>query len=511
MKPDKHQWQQLQIFFHAIEMSIDGIIIGELSGKITYVNDALLKMYGTTDKAEIVGRRIVEFIAERDQEHATQASLNVLRTGKGFAGEFGALTKSGAVIPVEATVAIIRDENGKEIGFLDILRDITERRKAESALKESVRDYRLLFANMIDGFAYCKIVLDEKGEPEDFVFLEVNDSFEQLIRLKRVDVIGKKATDALPGIKDYNPEFFKICWRVASTGVSERFETEFKPLGIWFAISVYSPRQGYLVAVIENIDEQKRLSEKIEEYSQGLEITVADRTQELTEAQSRLLKAERLAAIGELAGMVSHDLRNPLSGIKNASYYLRKKHSSLIGESGNEMLNVIDRSVEQANNIIADLLDYSREIHLELEEYSLKSLIDYALLSLKVPPSVKIVDHIQNSPVIRVDAGKMERVFINLIKNAIEAMPNGGTLEIASAQIISDLQITFADTGIGIPEEVLTKLFTPLFTTKSQGVGLGLAICKRIVEAHGGKMSVRSALNKGATFAINIPLDCSGR
>ena len=115
--------------------------------------------------------------------------------------------------------------HGKPIGFIDILRDITERKKAESALKENEQNYHLLFANMIDGFAHCKIVLDENGKPEDFVFLEINDSFEQLTKLKRTDVIGKRATDALPGIKEYNPEFFEVCWRVAYSGASERFET----------------------------------------------------------------------------------------------------------------------------------------------------------------------------------------------------------------------------------------------------------------------------------------------
>ena len=98
----------------------------------------------------------------------------------------------------------------------------------------------------------------------------------------------------------------------------------------------------------------------------------------------------------------------------------------------------------------------------------------------------------------------MQRVFINLIKNAIEAMPDGGTLEIASTQNMDDLQITFTDTGIGMPEEVVTKLFTPLFTTKARGMGLGLPICKRIVEAHGGKISVQSIPNKGTTFTVKL-------
>jgi PAS domain S-box-containing protein len=323
MQPKTDGLQDQKIFSYAIDVSLDGIIIGDLSGKINYVNDALLKMYGTTDNAEVVGKYVVELIAERDRERAIQKSFKVLTNGRGFVGEFAALTKSGVEIPIECATTIICDQNGKEIGFIDIVRDISERKKAEAALRESEQNYHLLFSNMIDGFAHCKIMLDENDKPQDFLFLEVNDAFERLIKLKRDDVVGKKATDALPGIKEYNPEFFEICWRVAQTGVSERFETEFEPLGIWFAISVYSPRQGYLAAVIEDIDEQKRLSKKVEDYSKGLEITVADQTEELSDAQSRLLKAERFAAIGQLAGMVSHDSRNPLAGIKNAAYILR--------------------------------------------------------------------------------------------------------------------------------------------------------------------------------------------
>jgi signal transduction histidine kinase len=196
-----------------------------------------------------------------------------------------------------------------------------------------------------------------------------------------------------------------------------------------------------------------------------------------------------------------------LTSIKNAAYILRKKSSNSVGESETEILNVIDRSVEQANNIIADLLDYSREMHLDLEEYSPKSLIDYVLLSINLPAKVKILDCTQNLPMILVDASKMERVFVNLIKNAVEAMPDGGTLEIASTQNENDVLISFADSGIGMSEDVLAKLFTPLFTTKSRGMGLGLPICKRIVEAHGGKISVQSITNKGTTFAIKIPID----
>ena len=128
------------------------------------------------------------------------------------------------------------------------------------------------------------------------------------------------------------------------------------------------------------------------------------------------------------------------------------------------------------------------------------------LLSTKAPNNVKILDRTQSFPPICVDAGKIERVFVNLASNAIEAMPNGGVLEISSSQNDENIEFTFADTGEGMTAEVMAKIFTPLFTTKAQGMGFGLAICKRITEAHGGKISVKSILNKGTIFTVSLPI-----
>ncbi|MGA2682656.1 MAG: ATP-binding protein [Candidatus Bathyarchaeia archaeon] len=261
-------------------------------------------------------------------------------------------------------------------------------------------------------------------------------------------------------------------------------------------------RRNYLESM-----QRKALQDKLEQDANHLSVLVEERTKDLTEAQSRLVQSERLAAIGEMAGMVGHDLRNPLAAIKNASYYLRKKQGSIIGDNGEDMLNAIDRSVEHANSIVADLLDFSREIHLDLEEYSPKSLVNYVLLAMHIPSNIKITQKIQSEPTVWVDANKIERVFTNLVKNAFEAMPNGGTLEISSRQNGENVEFILADTGSGISEDIIGKIFTPLFTTKAQGMGFGLAICKRIVEAHGGKIGVESTLNKGTTFTISLPIE----
>src|SRR3990170_6514285 len=143
------------------------------------------------------------------------------------------------------------------------IRCTVKSKQAEQALKESEEKYHSLFANMLNGFAYCRMIFDEKDKPIDFVYLEVNDAFEKLTGLKKEDVIGKKVTEAIPGTEKANPELLDIYSRVALTGKEEEFEIFFKPLNMWLSISVYSPKKGYFVAVFENITERKKAEEAL--------------------------------------------------------------------------------------------------------------------------------------------------------------------------------------------------------------------------------------------------------
>ena len=242
------------------------------------------------------------------------------------------------------------------------------------------------------------------------------------------------------------------------------------------------------------------------EYSQRLEELVQERTWQLKKAQAELLKSERLAAIGELAGMVGHDLRNPLTGIKNSAYFLKKKGSAISPDQSKEMLEIIEKCVDYSNKIISDLLDYSRDIHLELKECSPRQLILESLVMVQVPENVKIVNNLLHKQTFKVDPDKIKRVFVNLIKNAEDAMPNGGKLTI-DGRVNGHFELSFEDTGVGMSEELLPKLFSPLFTTKAKGMGFGLAICKRIVEAHGGSIAVKTAKDQGTTFTLILPIE----
>ncbi len=259
---------------------------------------------------------------------------------------------------------------------------------------------------------------------------------------------------------------------------------------------------------IENAQLIRRLNQakaQLKADAAQLELKVDERTRELKKSQEKLLKAQKLAAIGELAGMVGHDLRNPLTGIAGAAYYLKSKLAPKADRKSREMLQLIEKDIEYSNKIVNDLLEYSCEQHLELSMTSPKLVLREALSLVEVPEDIALLDLTHRKPRVRIDAQKMKRVFINIIKNSIDAMPKGGTLTISSREENGNLKIAFVDTGTGIAKDVLKKLWIPLFTTKAKGMGLGLPICKRIVEAHGGDISVNSVPDKGTTFVINIP------
>jgi signal transduction histidine kinase len=220
--------------------------------------------------------------------------------------------------------------------------------------------------------------------------------------------------------------------------------------------------------------------------------------------EDRLHETERLAAIGETAAMVGHDLRNPLQGIAGALHLL--KQGPLTTKERDEMLQVIEKSLQYSDTIIRDLSDYSTEIQLKLVEATPKSITRDAIGAVKVPQNVRVQNLSEDQPTLRIDPERMGRVFINLIQNAIDAMPQGGTLTISSKKSEGNVEITLTDTGSGMPERVMKNLGKPLQTTKVKGLGLGLAICKRILDAHGGNMSAKSETGGGTTLTIQLPI-----
>jgi signal transduction histidine kinase len=255
-----------------------------------------------------------------------------------------------------------------------------------------------------------------------------------------------------------------------------------------------------------------RMLEALEENEKSLQ-KYAEHLEDLVEEEANKLKhSERLAAIGETAGMVGHDIRNPLQTI-TSSVYLAKEEvksmpESIEKESLTESLETIENQVAYINKIVSDLQDFVKPLNPKIEENDLNTLVKDAFLSIAIPENIKVLISIeQNLPKLTVDKYFIKRVLINLIMNAIQAMPDGGTVTIEATHENGMALISVKDTGSGIPEEDKNKIFKPLFTTKSKGQGFGLSVCKRLVEAHSdGSIAFESEVGKGSKFTVKVPI-----
>lgn len=230
----------------------------------------------------------------------------------------------------------------------------------------------------------------------------------------------------------------------------------------------------------------------------------------LRRATEDLVRSERLALLGQLAGGVGHELRNPLGAIGNAIYYLRMR----LGADDPKVqkhLTILDREIRRANKIVTDLLDFSRVKPPSRTAGDLNAVIQDVLGRQPAEASViRELDLAESLPSVPVDVDQVGQVLLNLVVNATEAMPEGGTLTIRTRSTGAAVVASFTDTGVGIPPENLEKIFQPLFTTKTKGIGLGLAVSRRLIEANGGTLTVESHVGKGSTFTVSIPIADSG-
>jgi len=221
------------------------------------------------------------------------------------------------------------------------------------------------------------------------------------------------------------------------------------------------------------------------------------------------LRLEKLATIGELATMVGHDLRNPLQSIKNAAYQLNNELARLspsVPREAMEMFQVINDSVGYADKVIRDLQEFSATKKPVLKKTNINAVVKEALSQVEAPENVELITELGRLPKIMVDKGMMKRVFLNSAVNGMQAMENGGRLKVLTKKTKGFVEVVFEDTGVGIPKENMEKLFTPFFTTRAKGMGMGLAICKKFVESHGGSVEVESEEGKGSTFTVKLPI-----
>jgi len=272
---------------------------------------------------------------------------------------------------------------------------------------------------------------------------------------------------------------------------------------------------------VEDITERKLAEEKLAQYAEHLEEMADERARELRAAQEQLVRQERLATLDQLAGSIGHELRNPLGVISNAAYFLKMSLPDA-NDAIREYLDIIENETRASDKIVTDLLDFTRIKSLDRQPVAVSELARQTLERYPAPPSVELTLEIApDLPPVYADPQHILQALGNLTVNACQAMvspagtmpqssttgvENVGKLIISAAAQSDMISIAVQDTGMGIPPGNMKKLFEPLFTTKTKGIGLGLAVSWKLAEANGGRIEVQGEPGKGSTFTLVLPI-----
>lgn len=483
--------------------AIDAIFVSDaITGILLECNREASKLVGR-EKSEIIGKhqRILHPPQEIDGEFS-RTYVQHLKEKEGQVLETKVVTKKGEIKDVEIKANILDIEGRKMLQ--GIFRDVTDRKITEETLMYEHDLLQALMDNIPDTI-YFKDVNSR--------FTRINKAQAQMLGVKSpVDAIGKTDYDF------FTPEHAKDAYNdeqnIVRTGkpIVNKVERIKRADGqfLWVSATKVPIRDSAnrvvgIVGISRDITEHRTMEEELIRHSGHLEEIVKERTTELA-------NAERLATIGETATMVGHDLRNPLQTIVGTFYLMRERLNSIPcsqeeKQSIEKLLNRVGGETKYMDKIITDLQDYAGPTKVDIAETNIYDVISETLSSLMIPDAIRVTVIISESlPKLMVDPTLMRRVFTNLFLNAVQAMPDRGELMIEAFETGEVAIIKVQDTGVGIPEANMPKLFQPLFTTKAKGQGLGLAVCKKLLEIQGAEIMAESNVDKGSTFTIKVPL-----
>jgi PAS domain S-box-containing protein len=371
--------------------------------------------------------------------------------------------------------------------------EIEEISKSVNLMAANLREAEEKFKNMIEQSPDVFGLYDKDG-----FLIQVNIAWENLWGVPRELAIGKWNPLKSKQVSDIGwvPLIEKAYAGEAMDAPETEFDPSIEPL------TMGKGRKRWIKSVIYPL---KNIQGKVQNIVM-MHQDVTDR--KLLERQ--LQDKERLSAIGQTAGMVGHDLRNPLQSIIGEVYLAKGELDSLPdGENKRclqESVQAIEEQISYMDKIVSDLQTFVKPVEAQLETINLKPLITSVLAQVDIPKNIQAMTQIQEKVITKADPQLIKRVLINLVTNAVQAMPNGGELTLrAETSNQGKVQITVKDTGTGIPDEIKDKIFTPLFTTKSKGQGFGLAVCKRVIEAQNGTITFESQVGKGTKFIIELP------
>jgi PAS domain S-box-containing protein len=415
----------------------------------------------------------------------SQGNLNYPANGRPRRDEIGELASD-----VDTMVENLkRTTASKE----ELEKEVAERKKAEQALLEAkgkLQEYATNLEKIVEERTK-KILESEQSYRElyesfgeafvamdwELTVIHWNKAAERVTRIKAENALGKKMYDVLPEMMsiDFTPYYESLRKKQPARFMMNTVSRETGKDAI-FEISTYPSTQGIIIIIEDKTEEEQ---------------------------------TKRLSAIGQTAGMVGHDIRNPLQAITSDLYLIKAELNEIPQcrqlQGVQESLATIEDNIFYINKIVSDLQDYTRPLSPVYHEVNINTLLS-SVVGNNFPKNIETTVSVQENLVVKTDAAYLKRILSNLVNNAVQAMPNGGKLDIQAAQKENTLLISIKDTGVGIPDEVRDKIFTPLFTTKPKGQGLGLAVVKRLVTGLKGNVSYVSQEGRGTEFIIELPI-----
>jgi signal transduction histidine kinase/FixJ family two-component response regulator len=376
--------------------------------------------------------------------------------------------------------------------LLKRIKSVVEKRKAESSFASSLETLLGILETIPSG-----LLIYQYEPPDRLVLRYSNPEARRLIGFDIEEWMGKEFAeiwqyDKQVGLKE---RYLKILETGTPVRIDNLYWTDEKVEG-YFNIRTFKIPGNKIAVAFENISERVVFEESLKENAKRLEYLMKDKAEEI-------LLAEKLFNTERITIRVVSDLTGLLRDIKNIAYLMRRT-----SDNKDKMLEILEITVDQAVDILEEFQSTVADVPLRLEETDLMEFIEGITHEISIPDSIVLkIDYDKNLKTVQIDKNKIKMVLGNLIKNATESMQDNGQLIITTKKKDDHFQVGISDTGTGITEKEMKSIFTPLYKTKLSKRGFSLIYCKRVVEAHGGSMTVESRVGKGTNFLIHLPLN----
>jgi two-component system sensor kinase FixL len=462
-----------------VESSDDAITGEDLDGNVVTWNRGAERVYGYS-AAEAKGQSIAFVIPDDRRDEFAQVLACVRRGESVERVETIRRTKDGRIINVRLTVSPIRNASGTIVGASSIARDVTARLRAESERQASDMKWRAIIESATDGI----VVIDSHGTIETF-----NPAAQRLFGYTEAEVVGRNVSILMPSPHREEHDAYIATYletgRAKIIGIG-REVTALRRDGTTFPVRLAVSQVA--------VDGQPRFTGILHDLTARVQM------------EERLREQEALARLGEMAAVIAHEVKNPLAGIRGAIQVIGGRLAPDSREAA--VVQDIVTRIDGLNNLVKDLLLFARPPQPHPAPVEVASLVRTTAALLKEDPAAGNVEvEVRGSaPPLMVDPDLLRIVFVNLLVNAAHAMKGRGTIQVSVGTQDQSCRIVVEDAGPGIPSEVRGKIFTPFFTTKSRGTGLGLPTARRLVEAHSGTIGVECPDRGGTTVTIRLPL-----